>query len=354
MYYLKMWAPGSGLTNQMFAFVTGLITAFKERESVVVADSFLDDVNETNTTPIAQVLDLEAINVYLKSHYNLIVVDRYDIDFTILQARYGTATNFVDITDYVVDKFRRDNRLCLTRRNCAMNDIKGDPCPGVAKQLSLRYMVCGHVVDELYEEHLGRACIIDFDTVYNFKLGWITRFNNGMFNKLLTNIRYHQQYVDKSDLLLRDIDVRRTVNVIHLRLEEDGIKHWAKKNNMSNEEFRHHLEDKYIGLIGTHMRPADILLVLSQSSCNRVTEYLTDRGYTFRFIQSPFRGREKNAIVDLLASQRCNNTFIGNFNLLKSNGSTFSYYVGRCMGNGVAKVCVDLDHVRDIPFITNH
>jgi hypothetical protein len=62
-----------------------------------------------------------------------------------------------------------------------------------------------------------------------------------------------------------------------------------------------------------------------------------------------FEEREKNAIVDLLTSQACNNIFIGNYNPVLSRGSTFSYYIYKMIK--ATNIFIDLDSIYDDEYI---
>ena len=82
---------------------------------------------------------------------------------------------------------------------------------------------------------------------------------------------------------------------------------------------------------------------MSQSYSNGVIDYLKQHNYSYKLTTKFYNDREKNAIVDLLVSKYCNNIFIGNFNVTNLNGSTFSYYIGKCMKDDVIKLYIDLD-----------
>ena len=80
---------------------------------------------------------------------------------------------------------------------------------------------------------------------------------------------------------------------------------------------------------------------------NGVIQFLKENKYNFEFSIKFFEDREKNAIVDLLISKYCNNIFIGNFNTIKLNGSTFSYYVGKIIQNSRKNIYIDLDRIHE-------
>ena len=46
MYYSKISNIGSGFTNQIFALITSIINAYKNKNTLVIVDNFLDDINK--------------------------------------------------------------------------------------------------------------------------------------------------------------------------------------------------------------------------------------------------------------------------------------------------------------------
>ena len=132
-----------------------------------------------------------------------------------------------------------------------------------------------------------------------------------------------------------------------MRLEDDGIAHWSNMNNISKNEYKAYLEKKYINLIETYLSETDENIILSSSLSNGVIDFLNNHNYNYKFLDKFFNDREKDAIVDLLVSKCCNNIFIGNFNVKNYNGSTFSYYIWKCMNDDVTKIYIDLDKIYD-------
>ena len=151
---------------------------------------------------------------------------------------------------------------------------------------------------------------------------------------------------DKCEEQLSDIILTDKVNIIHLRIETDGIKHWSKINKMSQKDFKTTLENRYIELIEKNIDMKDTTIILSSSFDNRVVDFLNENGYNYLTSKNYFKYRELNAIVDTIISKKCNNIFIGNFNMKKFNGSTFSYYIKETLTNDIIYEYVDLDHVK--------
>lgn len=274
-------------------------------------------------------------------------MDKNNVNFEFLHIKYGIETNNIDLTDFIINKFYTDKKMYINKNNCNFNSINGDPCPGIIKKVFLNYKINNFVIEEIYGEYLDKNIVIDFDSNhnYNYVFGWINLFNDNMFEKILINIQYNDYFIQKSKLILDKINLNKKINVIHLRLENDGIKHWSKINNMTENEYKTYIEKKYIDLIEKYVSKTDTNIILSNSSHNGVMDYMNKNNIAHQIIEKFFEDREKNAIIELLVSKCCNNIFIGNFNIANLNGSTFSYYVGKYIENNVVKIYVDLDKI---------
>jgi hypothetical protein len=185
---------------------------------------------------------------------------------------------------------------------------------------------------------------------YNHVVGSVNNINKDLFEDILMNIRFHPDFVEKADSFIQTLGDKKT-NVIHLRVEDDAIKHWSIINHMIEDEFRDSIENKYIELIKRHIDKTHETIILSSSSKNGVIDFLEQEGYSYKFTEKHFAGREKNAIIDLLISKRCNNIFIGSFNPVKLNGSSFSYFILKSLDNDVKKIMIDLDRILDVEII---
>ena len=342
MYYSKIGNKGTGFTNQIFALITSIMNAYVSGETVVIVDNFLNDITKPEYTPITEIFDIDEMNKYLIENYRIIIVDRNNINFELIYIKYGINEEKIDITNSIITEYYKDKKLYINK-DIVFNDIQGDPCHGIEKNVYLKYKINGYYVEEIYEENLKRDIIIDFEGPYIYTLGWINTFNDNMFEKILTNIKYNEDFIQKAELIKKEINSDKKVNIIHLRLEEDGIAHWSKQNNMTESEYKNNLEETYINLIKNYSCKTDENIILSQSYSNGVIDYLKQHNYSYKLTTKFYNDREKNAIVDLLVSKYCNNIFIGNFNVTNLNGSTFSYYIGKCMKDDVIKLYIDLD-----------
>ena len=66
----------TGLCNQLWSVISGIITCIKEEKHVLLIDKFLLNVHTKSYCPISHILNLPSMNIYLQK-YNLTLVD-YD------------------------------------------------------------------------------------------------------------------------------------------------------------------------------------------------------------------------------------------------------------------------------------
>jgi hypothetical protein len=347
MYYSKIGQTGSGFTNQIFALVTSIINAYKKGYRVVLVDDFLDDISKKTYTPISKIFDIEKTNIFLKENYDIIIIDKNNIQFDLISFQYGTnEKNYIDLTDVIKKKYFDNNKLFIDK-NTVFNEMKGDPCPSIVKNIIIKYKINNYYIEQIYNENLDSNIVINFDGPYIFTLEMPNSFNDYMFEKILKNISYHNDFITKSQLIINHINKDKKINIIHLRLEDDGILHWSKQNNIKPNIYKYYLEKKYINLIKTYLSKSDQNIILSSSLSNGVIDFLNTYKYNYMFTHKFFSDREKNALVDLLVSKYCNNIFIGN-----CAGSTFSDYIRRITDDNIVKIYINLDKINDKEVIT--
>jgi ribosomal protein S9 len=170
-----------------------------------------------------------------------------------------------------------------------------------------------------------------------------TFFDHRLFDMILRSIRFHPVFVSLAKQFTDQIEPGARINALHLRLEDDAIRHWSKSNNMSENEFRMKLTQRYISMIKEHVDKTDVNLILSYSTDNGVLDFMKENGYRYMLTEkNPSMGREKNAIVDTLIAQACNNVMLANVNFNDSLGSSFSYFVAKRLMDNVKCVAVDI------------
>ena len=347
MYYCKICIPGSGLTNQVISLISGIIIAHTNKHKVVVVDHLSNDILNPNYTPISQIFNIEKINRFLKENYDIIIVDKYDANFKLQSIKYGTSDIKLDIMNEILPNSVCINSLFINKFT-NFNSIKGDPCSNYPKNIFLYYKINGYDIEEIFDETLKEHIYIDILNATYINKFDLSRFflKTQIFNNILVNLEYNTHFIEKSQIVLDKMglndDNTNKINVIHLRLEDDAIRHWSKMNNMTEDVFKSHIENKYIDLISRFINKDDITVILSYSLSNVVIDFMVKNNYNFKLTEKQFEGRELNAIVDLLVSKSCNNVFIGAYNFENETGSTFSKYIEKLLPVNVKKVYIDL------------
>jgi hypothetical protein len=336
-----MYDGKSGFTNQIFCFITSILLAHKKGEKVMIVDHFLNDMDKEETTPLSEIINLNALNLFLKQ-YDLMVVDKNNLQFDLNSVTYGTSERYLDLTAHMKTYYALHGRINIPKHS-SMNHMWSDPHPGVVKQLRIHYTINGIQVEEIYPENVSSDIDIHTNGPYTYHFGWINAIDRTMFETILKNITYTDTFLSKAARIQHYIDTTHNVNVIHVRLEDDGIQHLSKMNRLLPHEYKTYLEQKYIDLIQKYISKTDETIILSSSLSNAVLDFLHQHHYKYTLVDKCFEDREKNAIVDFLVSSCCNHIFIGNFNIQLLNGSTFSYYVGSCLD--VTKIYIDLNRI---------
>ena len=351
LYYCKIAESGNGLCNQLFSLVTGIIIALQKGIKIIIVDEFLNDYSRNIKTPLSDIIDLNTLNTFLKSNYNITVLDRNKINFTVQSAKYGVEENNIDITDIIKENYCKHNILSINT-NVNLNKIAGnDPVIGQKKYLEITYLLNGNLIKEKYEElNEFLKTKVEFNVYHNkifvHTMCWMNQIDRNKFDNILKNITFMKKF----DILKDEnkiITQYNKINIIHLRVEEDAIKHWSRQNNMNPLFFKNVIERKYINNIYKYINKNDMTILLTYSTQNGVIEFLKNNGYNYHISHKVKEwGRELNAIKDTNMINLCNNIFIGNFNLEKLNGSSLSYFLLNNIKNpNVKRILIDVDRI---------
>jgi len=77
IYFLRPYYfdKKSGLCNQLFTFITGLILAIQQNKKIIVCDKFLREINSESFIPVSEIFDLDALNESLKI-YGITIIEK--------------------------------------------------------------------------------------------------------------------------------------------------------------------------------------------------------------------------------------------------------------------------------------
>lgn len=357
-YIMPNWF-GTGLSNQLFFIIWGIINAYHNKQKVLIIDKFRLEPLKNDMCYMSEILNFEYLNVILKK-FNIEVMDHKNIHFELQKVTYGSHDKFFDITEEIKREFYSDNKLIIPSRYY-LNGLKGDPTPEIRKILRINYQFNGKEYIDEYDEYLFDGVKIDFNspsTVQSWnEIDYLIKNQRPLFTYLLKNMKFIDKFYNftenavllnknKEYICIKDLNsLNKKINVIHLRLEKDMTFNMAGHNNMIETDFVCELERKYIELIQKYFDKNDTIYILSYELENNVINYLINNNYEFYFTKkNTFEWREPHAIIDLLLSEKCTGTFIGNWQHHKTEnmGSTFSYVIDVRLKNHVKRVFIDL------------
>jgi len=323
-FFLKLVNKDNyGLCNQLLSLVSGILYCIRNKKELLIIDKFLTEINTNNYCSISQVFNLIEMNNYLQK-YNLKIVDGFNIK----------SSAFIPISwDVITLAKKHDNRKLLAFIDEIYNNIY------FSKYLH------EYAVNYICEKVIGNPNNI---THTNDPIDPIELTEP---NDLIepTDLTEPNEPTDLTEPNEPNGNIKQIINVIHLRIEDDGIQHWSKQNNMNPNIFKKMLITKYIKMIQNNIQQTDTTLVLTGDTNNDIVQFMIENGYNIMFVDKKFKdyqnARELNAIIDLIIGKCCNNVFIG------CNGSTFSEllskYIPDISENGnVQKITFDLNNLR--------
>lgn len=346
-----------GLCNQLYALINGIILAIKLNKEIIFVDNFQNDYNKEIYTPISKIIDVDGFNEFLEKTFNIRIVDKNNAELKLNSIYYGSNNYKMNITKNIMDQFYSNKILSLSK-DVNLNIVAGeDPIPFVKKMLFINYSVNNYILEETFEEvncYLLKDIILNLNIdseIYKHTFLSIDVIDKNMFDTLMKNLIFNDTFYNLADnfLIANKVDTNNKINILHLRLEQDGLDYWGKSNNLQTIIFKTNLEQKYIECIKTNINKDEINIILSYSTQNKVINFLRDEGYKFYLTNKSLdQGREINALIDLIVGNVCNNVFIGNFNLDVLRGSSFSYYlIQKLSERNVKMALIDLEKIFD-------
>ena len=353
--YDKCHIHNCGLCNQLFSLVNGIIKGYNRGCNVFVVDSFGFCVEKGTICRASEIFNYELMSEKMSNILGreIYFIDRTDIKLRVLSAKYGLyGVKTVDVTDILSNKIGHN----VLKFQGNLNDIFGvDPLPNVVKNLYIEYDIGNKIIKESFPEQ----CVnIDYDTksiddmfrTEKSSWAWYNRYNVTLFNELCQCITFHPKLVKIVDLIRDELNMNaENYDVVHLRVEDDALDWWHKINHLDKDIFKHKLFEKYRGIINEYCGNNICLLTNATSDINELFPQAT-----FTYIPKEkkeklsaeilgFKGREINAIIDLMIGSDCKGIFVGCHNYHLSRGSTLSYILG--LKQHKYKIMIDLDNI---------
>jgi len=232
----------TGLCNQLWSIISGIIVSIKHGKRLLIIDKFLANVHTKIYCSIDKILCLPMMNKFLQK-YNL----------TLINGAY----------------------------------INNHNTPGL-KLLQLGW---------------GWEIIHD-------------PANDNIKKELYQSIRFTDAIVSPALKFTNDIKEslkKSTINVVHLRIEQDWIDHVVLYSipKVSQTLAYNDISNRYIELIQKYIQKDDITFILTGSLNNKVIDYLRSNKYMYFLFPKITHYREINAAMDMVVGKQCNNVFIG-------------------------------------------
>ena len=267
---------------------------------------------------------------------NDIFIDNRINNIKIVNAKYGIDNNYIDVINKVSVYFLKNNYLKILK-STILNDIFGDPIPGLKKKLLIDILFYNEQIRITENEYCGlleNDIIIDNrpKQLENWEL--LNNIENFDFKHfILNNFKFSQTiYNDANNFIQKmDLDIDNCINVVHLRLEDDAINFWSTKNNMNANEFKTFVENKYCS-------KNNKIIILSYDINNKVIDYLKKYKYNFLYREKESSNSEYEAAIDMQIGFNCNNNFIG------CESSTFTQILNTRIKNKKT-ILIDYDNV---------
>lgn len=334
----------TGFCNQWIQFFHGVIQCICDDVDVAVVDDFKTDLYSHETCPIGQVLDMGRFCTHVFRNYGVMVVGRHELDMGIEKVLYGTMTSYLDLTEQFRETFLKDHHLYVPR-DAPLNTLQFDPAVNKRKSIRITYRITHNttMVKSYTEEDRQIDC-------HFTEISYVRYAHWPQQIVWMESLLHHCRFQTPFYRTITSLDDYPLVHVVHVRLEYDAIRHWARENHMAEEPFYNLLAEKYLQAIEQHME-GGVVLVLSYNRDNRVVDGLEEKKRPYVFLEKDStKGREWNAVRDMaIAEKYGNGVFVGNFDTYRMQGSTYSYFLmKRCRFQ--KHVLIDIERVEEKPW----
>ena len=348
IYYSKLYSLNKDDLNnknnfQLFNLINSIIIAFKQKKSIIIVNNFLNDGKDSLYSNISDIINLPKFNTYLQANYNLSIVDKENLNFKIHSILYGHYNNNIDLLTEITSQFYQPNKLYIDT-NVNLNFLKNyDPIPNNGKHVYIHYSINDLHIKEVFDElgcYLKEPISFNLDDS-NFNCDTINLTNivdKNMFDDILQNLFYYDIYdIITNNYLETNQLLNKKNNIIDFQLNSN-----TNKNLIVN---------KYISLIEKYMNKSDNIIILPSymnTQSDKLFKYLSDNGYKY-FIRNylPVLGDEINTIIDINLGKKCNNVFIGNFNINECKGSNLTYTLLQQMDTNVKHILIDINNINN-------
>lgn len=292
LQFSSLYNSNTGFTNQIISLISAIMMGIRKGKKIIILGKFLNQYNDPNSLSFAsEIFDLDYINSYLQN------------------------IKLICISNFNYELIKNDDQLV--------------------------YSVNGEIFTDPQTNNVYKG---GNNYPFSYLFYWISH-NRNLYDYFFQKIRFRPIV---KDISIIPNDLPEKLNVLHLRNEEDAIKHWSKQNRMSECKFLTKLNQLYIKNILKYIDPLIPILIISSNKDqnSEIYSFLRSNNYMYILKDALFQQRELNAIYEFNCAIKCNEVFIGNFNLDGCNGSSFSYLIYKNI-NPKISVMIDLDHLNN-------
>jgi hypothetical protein len=272
-------SPRIGLCNQLQTIVKGILLGIKYNRDIYI-DKFQIHLYDNNFCDINEILNISKINEYLKSQGVTIKILK-NIDQHIIN---NLSQYFLPNIDY--------------------------------SKVAYSSYINSDIEENLHKNIIYLGNIVSLDLYKSFN--YIYRDYTNMFHLIMTNIIFHDKFYEIKEKIKTNLKLVN-YSTIHLRIEDDAIKHFANYYKLSIDQYNNNLLDFYSKVIEESKQPIYICSgILSYDNKINYNYYdnlmknnklLCDKR-TVPINEYYLNNRELIAIIDLLIAYDSDN-FIG-------------------------------------------
>lgn len=301
----KTYKYNSGLSNQLFFLVNGIVRGAQEGRDIFLVDCFGCCIHSGLVAYASEILDFSAMERALAAEIGRPV---YLLDRTAIPVFLSATQNGLDVTSKVLHRNPLDlHSLLILRYRLEDREFIDEVPVGCA----------------VHRNSAGELPAFGLAPKIFPKLA-PSAWDCQKFERLLRCVAFHPRLVAAAELLAGELGIGRHTSLIHLRAEPEAVVWWGRMNSLPTVSFLAALRKKYYTLVSQYLPPDTFTFVLCGDpvEVTELSQQFPEREFIF---VSPTQkeelvgpGRELAAIIDLLLGEKCGGVLLG------SGGSTFS------------------------------
>jgi hypothetical protein len=199
-------SPRIGLCNQLQTIVKGILLAIKYNRDLYI-DQFQIDLDSNRLVNINNILDINEMNIFLKNviKTQIVILNTLNIDNNL-------------------DKYKLPN---IDYNQIAYSNYIGDDIE-LNKHMKIIY--------------LGN--IVSLDIYKSFNYIWNDYSDDNLYYIIMNNIKFNKTFYELKDYIKQKLNLSQFY-CIHLRIENDALKHFSHCYNVSVNEYNKKIIDFY-------------------------------------------------------------------------------------------------------------